>query len=182
MQTDNTVLQQRFFLLPLHTREQGAEPVYCLFTQNQVVEVLGQRMVYPVPFSPDYVQGFIERDGGLVPVIDVDALCGGAGKKVGLQARQLLVMRTGQTDTANGEFLKLALACTSTVLTFKLAERDSIQAVAPEEAPAALASHSSVRGFFRLRGYLVALLDFDTVALGTYGVQDAADEKNIAFV
>ena len=175
MQADNTVLQQRFFLLPLHTGEQDAEPVYCLFTQNQVVEVLGQRTVYPVPFSPDYVQGFIERDGGLVPVIDVDALAGGAGKKVGLQARQLLVMRTGQTDTANGEFLKLALVSTGTVLTFKLGERDVAQEVTREEAPSALAAHGLTRGFFRLRGYLVALLDFDAIAFGTYDMQTTAD-------
>ena len=60
MQIDSTALQQRFFLLPLSAGEQDGEPVYCLFTQNQVVEVLGQKTVYPVPFSPDHVQGFIQ--------------------------------------------------------------------------------------------------------------------------
>ena len=80
MQIDSTALQQRFFLLPLSAGEQDGEPVYCLFTQNQVVEVLGQKTVYPVPFSPDHVQGFIQWHEGLVPVVDVDVLCGLAEK------------------------------------------------------------------------------------------------------
>ena len=182
MQTDNALLQQRFFLLPLSTGKQGGEPVYCLFTQNQIVEVLGQKTVYPVPFSPNYVQGFIQREGSIIPVIDADVLCGGEKSKTGTQPRQLLVMRTGQADAADGEVLKLALACTGTVLSFKLTERDSAQPLAPEKIPAVLAASGLVQGFFRLRGYLVALLDFDTIALGTYGTQDAMGGKDAPFV
>lgn len=176
MQTDNTVLQQRFFLLPLQAGVQGGEPVYCLFSQNQVVEVLGQRTVYPVPFSPDHVQGYIQRYGSLIPVIDVDVVCGETRKKAGAPRRQLLILRTGQVDAATGDYLKLALACERTVLTFKVSERDRVQAVTEEQVPDALAGHSLLRGFFRLRDYRVALLDFDTIALGTYGTSDPAGE------
>ena len=181
MQIDSTALQQRFFLLPLSAGEQDGEPVYCLFTQNQVVEVLGQKTVYPVPFSPDHVQGFIQWHEGLVPVVDVDVLCGLADKKAGSQARQLQLLRTGQIETTTGEFLKLALVCTSTVLTFKLTERDAAQTVAVEQVPVALADQDLVRGFFRLRGYRVALLDFDTIAQGTHGLGKVDHAKDESF-
>lgn len=182
MQTENTALQQRFYLLPLTAGEQDGEPLYCLFTQNQVAEVLGPRTIHPVPFSPEYVRGFILRHDNLVPVIDVDALCGGTGKKDKAQSRQLLVMRTGQTDAASGDFLKLALLCPSAVLTFKLSERDAAQAVAAEDMPAQFTGQSLARGSFRLRGYRVVLLDFDSLAQGTHGSTEAGSGQDEPFV
>ena len=176
MRTETMALQQRFFLLPMVVGKRDGSTLYSLFTQNQVAEVLGQRTIHPVPFSPAHVKGFILRHDSLVPVVDVDVLCGGTQEKIGAQARQLLIMRTGQVEAASGDFLKLALACSGTVLTFKLTEREAAQAVTAEETPAIFAGQSLFSGFFRLRGYRVVLLDFDTIAQGTYGTSDPAGE------
>lgn len=166
MQIETTALQQRFFLLPLAIGTNEDEPWYCLFAQSQVVEVLGRRTIYPVPFSPNYLKGFIEWQDSVVPAIDVDLLCGGEQKNSRTPLRQLLLVRTGQMDAASGEPLKLALLCASTVLTFKLGGRDNEQIVTENEVPAVLACQDLSRGYFRLRDYHVMLLDLDGIAKG----------------
>ncbi|NLZ16956.1 MAG: chemotaxis protein CheW [Desulfobulbaceae bacterium] len=166
MQNKTTALQQRFFLLPLAIDTNGDEPWYCLFAQIQVVGVLGRRTIYPVPFSPGYLKGCIEWQDSVVPVIDVDLLCGGKEKNPRTPLRQLLLVRTGQIDAVSGEPLKLALKCTSTVSTFKPSVHDNGQIVAENEVPPALAAQDLSRGYFRLRNYRVMLLDLDGIVQG----------------
>ncbi len=181
MRTEASALQQRFFLLPLRSGKEEGESLHCLFTQNQVVEVLGQRPVSPVPFCERYLTGFILFRGHAVPVVDVNALLGGEKHQIG-QARQLLVMRTGQRDPESGEYLHLAFVSTGNVLTFKLTERDAAQVQDGGEVPADLEDQGLARGYFRLRGNRVVVLDFDQVALGQVHSADDAENKEKPFV
>lgn len=179
MQTDNTALHQRFFLLPMTVGAQDGDRLYSLFTQNQVVEVLGRRTVYPVPFSPAYLRGVIQRYDSVVPVIDVDLLCGGVARAGGLPPRQFLLVRTGQREAATGDFLKLAFACSEVVQTFKMGEQELGRAVVPDEAPPAFAGQGLTTGFFRLREHRVVLLDCNAIARGIRpGAHGAGSGRN----
>ncbi len=166
MRTETMALQQRFFLLPMAVGERDGSPLYSLFTQNQVIEVLGRRTVYPVPFSPPYLQGLIQRQGRVAPVIDADLLCGKAAQGARRPPRQFLLVRTGQQEPGSGDFLTLAFACHETVLTFKLGEQEAGRAVAADSPPPAFAARELVTGFFRLRGYRVVLFDCNAIVQG----------------
>ena len=181
MRNDNAALLRRFFLLPLTVGQQEGEAWNCLFTQNQVVEVVGQATrLYPVPFSPPYLLGCILRHDTLIPVVDVDLLCsGGAERKKNASIRQILVIRTGQIDAASGEFLRLAMACSGNVLTFKLTDRDVAGPFAPLQAPPSFDGQGLDLGFFQVREHRAVLMDFDAIVLGTFRfqAQDATQEK-----
>lgn len=168
--TGNEALRRRFFLLPLSVGREDGQDLNCLFTQNQVVEALGRTTrIYPAPFTPPYLLGSVLRHDALIPVIDLDALCGGAerGKRGRVEAHQMLVIRTGRQD-ANGEFLRLAVACSGTVITFKLTDRELARPVEPLAAPAGFAGQGLAGGFFRLRDHRVVVMDFDALVQGSF--------------
>lgn len=159
-------MRGRFFLLPLETGHQDGEDWSCLFTLTQVVEVVGRSTkVYPVPFSPACLPGYILRWDTVIPVVDVERLCGWV-KASNVRMRQMLVIRTGQSAAAGGEFARLAIACTGNVSTFTLGEREAGLPVESLEAPEGFDGHGLARGFFRLHGRRVVLMDFDALARG----------------
>ena len=185
MQNRSETLLQRLYILPFSEagRRDGKE-LACLFTQNQVAEVLdGKTPVYPVPFCPAWLKGCIQRAGVLVPVIDVDALCGPGGKKSAQSggetpapARQILVLRTGCPDETGGHFLSVALTCRGAIETFRLTERDVAGAVSADEPPeSGFDGHGLNRGFFRLRDHRVVLMSFDALAEGTFQAEKKED-------
>ena len=171
MLNPNATLLQRLYLLPLTgSARRGVEPLSCLFTQNQVAEVLNGRRtpVYPVPFCPDWLKGCIQRAGVLIPVIDVDALCAPKGTAANAPLRQLLVLRTGCPDASGEKFLDVALGCRSAVETFKLTERDVARSVSADEPPEGFDGRGLTQGFFRLRGHRVVLMNFNSLAEGVF--------------
>ena len=177
MRTETMALQQRFFLLPMVVGKRDGSPLYSLFTQNQVVEVLGRRTVYPVPFSPPYLRGIIQRQDRMAPVIDADLLCDRTIQGARRLPRQFLLVRTGQQEPDSGDFLTLAFACSETVLTFKLSEQEASRAVAADSPPPSFAAQELVTGFFRLRGYRVLLFDCNAIVRGVRPGADSADAR-----
>ena len=178
MQNQNAILLQRFYLLPLMERVgQWREPLCCLLTQNQVAEVLGRTPLYPIPFCPDYLKGCIQRNGALAPVIDPNVLCFADTRQEQTSIHQLLIVRTGLTDEANGGFLNLALASAGTVLTFALTEQELARDVVVDAPPTDFSARDLARGFFRLRGRRVVLLDFDPLTSGSFKLERRGERK-----
>jgi chemotaxis signal transduction protein len=158
----------RAYLLPLHF-DDGTPNATCLFNQNQVVEILGPRPVQRVPCSPAYLQGVIAYHDELLPVIDLDALCGRGLSHRPEQNRQLMVIRTGTLDPCTDTPLKAVIASSVRIQITKIAGQELADGFTPQEMPSTLRRSGLVRGFFQRHNQPVVLLDLNPVVLGVFG-------------
>ena len=156
----------RTFLLPL-TLDDSNNNVFCLFSQNQVVEILGRRPVQRIPMSPNYLKGVLPYQDQLLPVINLDALCSRKSTAGQEGYRQLVVIRTGVVDSATGEPLKAAITASARVRIAKLSAQALATAFVEQEAPASLKNSGVLRGFFQQQANFIALIDLNQVLLGT---------------
>lgn len=157
----------RTFLLPLTLADSNAS-VFCLFSQSQVVEILGRRPIQRIPFSPGYLQGVVSCQGALLPVVHLDELCNRSEKSGREPSKQLVVLRTGAADPATGEPLKIAVAASAGVRTVKLSAQMLTDGFVPGEPPPSLAASGILRGFFQQQATHVALVHLDQIVLGDY--------------
>ena len=158
-------LETRTFLLPL-TLDGGDEPVFCLLSQNQIVEILGKRRIRRIPFCPPYLKGIVPYQDGLLPVIDLNLVWGHESSSGDKAPKQLVVVRTGSTDPRTGERLKIAVAADTGVRMIKLPLQAFEDAFVAQEAPEALRACGILRGFFRRQEQGIALVDLDRLAQG----------------
>lgn len=165
----------RTFLLPL-TLADSEKSVFCLFSQNQVVEIVGRRPVQHIPFSPTYLKGVVSYQGALLPVVNLDELCNRPQKSGRAQYKQLVVLRTGAVDPATGEPLKIAVAASTGVRSVKLSAQMLADGFDPQEPPLSLAASGIMRGFFQQQATYVALVNLDQIVLGDY----ARDAQGVA--
>lgn len=155
----------RAFLLPMDDADR-ARSISFLFNQSQVVEILGERPIQKIPFSPRYVLGIISYQGQLLPVISLPHLCGHAPEAGGHRYKQLMVVRTGVSDPDSGEPLKVALATKTAIRTHKLSAQALANGFTQQQAPDWLLSMDGLRGFFQWRDEFVALVQLNHLALG----------------
>ena len=165
MATKPNLMQQRTFLLPLPVPG-VTSPVFCLFTQNQVVEILGRSPVSPIPFSPSWLAGVLPLRDELLPVIALDHLCGTRQAVGGTASGQLVVVRTGATDPQSGRPLKAVIAGSGKVQLVRFSNTVLADAFVASEAPALLRHTGLVRGYFQWRNSGVALLDVASLVQG----------------
>ncbi len=158
-------MQQRTFLLPLSVPD-ATSPVFCLLTQNQVVEILGGLPVSRIPLSPSWLAGVLPSRDELLPVIALDSLCGATQGRLGAVYRQLVVIRTGADDPQSGEPLKAVIASSGKVQMMRFSSKLLASAFAAVEAPASLQHTGLVRGFFQWRNSGFALLDLGSLVQG----------------
>lgn len=156
----------RAFLLPLKVNS-GLENVVCLFSQSQVVEIIGPRPVQQIPGSPAFLKGVLLYQDSLLPVIDLDDLCNRQRMNGRRQYRQLMVVRTGAVDPVTGEPLKAVVASAVRVQIAKISGQELTETLVDQEAPVSLRDLGLVRGFFRRHEETVALLDLGPVVQGT---------------
>lgn len=157
----------RIYLLPL-TLADSEKNVFCLFSQNQVVEIIGRRPVQHIPFSPAYLKGVVSYQGALLPVVNLDELCNRSQKSGQAQSKQLVVLRTGAVAPATGEPLKIVVAASTGVRTVKLSAQVLADGFDPQEPPLSLAASGIMRGFFQQQATYVALVNLDQIVLGDY--------------
>ena len=166
MQSEQQRIGLRSFLLPLSINESPGS-FACLFTQNQVVEILEPRFVPQIPGSPGYLVGVLLYHGILLPVIDLDALCNRRRSARRKSYRQLVVIRTGMVDP-EGTPLKAVVAVMDRVRIAKISGKDLAEAIGQQEAPPLLRKSGLLRGCFRHDDDTVVLLDLGPVARGKY--------------
>jgi len=157
----------RSFLLPLSINDSPGNFV-CLFTQNQVVEILEPRFVAQIPGSPGYLTGVLLYHGSLLPVIDLDELCNRHRSAPRKRYRQLVVVRTGMVDPGTGTPLKAVMAVMDRVRIARISGKDLTEAIGQQEAPPLLRKSGLVRDCFRHEDDTVVLLDLGPVARGKY--------------
>ena len=155
----------RSFLLPLSINDSPGNFV-CLFTQNQVVEILDPRFVAQIPGSPGYLTGVLLYHGSLLPVIDLDELCNRHRSAPRKRYRQLVVVRTGMVDPGTGTPLKAVVAVKDRVRMAKISAKELAETFEQQEAPPALSKSGLVRGCFKHEDDAIALLDLGPVVRG----------------
>lgn len=160
--------ERRIFLLPL-TLSDCPDTVFCLFSQNQVVEILGERPIQQIPFSPRYLKGVILYFDRLTPVICLDTLCNRktAGDSNGY--RQLVVIRTGVVDPDTGEPLKAVVLAKTRVIMEKKVNETYTTSFVEREAPSSLRSTGVLRGYYQRQEQSLALIDLSPLLLGAPG-------------
>lgn len=156
----------RTYLLPLVLDDAGGN-VFCLLSQNQVVEILGQRPIQRIPFSPPFLKGMVNYFDQLLPVINLDELCNRKVVSGNDGYRQLIVVRTGAIDPASGKPLKAVLTSRTRVHMAKFSGQVLDTSFIEQEAPASLKTSGILRGFFQRQANYVALIDLQQVVLGT---------------
>ena len=157
----------RAYLLPLHL-DDGPPVATCLFNQSQVVEILGPKSVQPIPFSPGYIKGVIAYHDELLPVIDLDALCGRSQCDPPKQDRQLMIIRTGTLNPDTHVPLKAAIASSVRIQIAKFTQQELVDGFNPQEAPSILSRSGLIRGFFQRHNQSIVLLDLNPVVLGVF--------------
>jgi len=157
----------RTFFLPL-TINGSTGNVVCLFSQSQVVEILGARPVQQIPGSPVYLKGMLLYHDSLLPVINLDDLCNRGGNGRSDRYRQLMVIRTGAVDPVTGEPLKAVVTAGVRVRIAKITGQELATAFVAQEPPPSLRNSGLLRGFFQRQGDSVAVLDLGPVVQGTF--------------
>ena len=168
MTTERQQAEIRTFLLPLKLDDSN-DPVFCLFSQNQVVEIIGRRSVQPIPFSPVFLKGVVNYNNRLLPVINLDELCSRKKTPRPEEYQQLMVLRTGAVDAATGEPLKAVVTASTRVRIVKLSGQMMAAAFVEQEAPPSLKASGVLRGFYQQQDNQIALLDLSRVVSGTSG-------------
>jgi chemotaxis signal transduction protein len=151
----------RVFLLPT-TVQQVRGPIFFLFSQNQIVEILGQKPICQLPFTSAHASGVVEYFGQLLPVISLDTLLGGRAKPGPF--KQLIVVRTGVIDPVTGANLKVALTSRTRLRMARLDSRVLQSAFTQAAPPKTLAGKSLLRGYFERGSNRVALLNLSALA------------------
>ncbi|MDD2463497.1 MAG: chemotaxis protein CheW [Desulfobulbus sp.] len=155
----------RVFLMPMEGLE-CAQNISFLFSQTQVVEILGNRPIQKIPFSPRHLLGIIAYQGRLLPVISLPDLCGRASEVGRIRYKQLMVVRTGVSDPDSGEPLKVALATNAAIRILKLSSQALVNSFIQKQAPDWLTASIGLRGFFQWQDECVALMQLNNVSLG----------------
>ena len=168
----------RAFLLSLAV-DDVAGKVFCLFSQSQVVEILGLRPIQRIPFSPAYLEGVINYFDQLLPVINLDKLCNRTANHKDEGHRQLMVIRTGSVDPTSGEPLKVVIAARTKVRLAKLSAQLLTAPCTGREAPLSLKNTGILRGYFPQDSGGIALIDLSRVALGTLSEVVVAEGKQV---
>jgi|GEM_PF-1248057 Chemotaxis signal transduction protein len=157
----------RSFLLPLAVSD-CPENFVCLFSQNQVVEILDARFVQYIPGSPGYLKGVVLYYDSLLPVIDLDELCNRRHAARARRYRQLVVVRTGAVDPETGVALKAAVAADVRVRIVKISGKELAEAFEQREVPPALGASGLVRGCFRYEDNAIVLINLGPIVVGAY--------------
>lgn len=161
-------LQQRTdlktFLLPIRRKGETTD-LYCLLSQNQVVEVLPDQPLYRIPFSPEHVQGLLVSAATALPVIDLDILCGSQAESAD-HYRQLIVVRTAEQDQETGEFLKIVVAMRTRALLERFSSAELTALPAEQEMGLDLPMSGLVHGYFKMQDKFLVVLDFNRIAAG----------------
>jgi purine-binding chemotaxis protein CheW len=157
----------RGYLLPLSIVG-CSEDFVCLFTQNQIVEIIEPRFVPEIPGSPGYLKGVLLYRDSLLPVIDLDELCNRGRSLWRKDYRQLVVVRTGAADPETGAPLKAVVATEERMRIAKISGGELAETFEQREIPSALSKTGLLRGCFKHENESVALLDLGPVARGVY--------------
>jgi purine-binding chemotaxis protein CheW len=166
MKSEQLQVGNRSFLLPLSVDH--SENFVCLFTQNQVVEILAPRFVQQIPGSPGYLKGVLLYRDNLLPVVDLDELYNRQQSERSTHYRQLVVVRTGVVDPKTGMPLKAAVAAKDRVQIARISGKELVETFKQREIPPVLSESGLVRGCFRREDDSVALLDLGPVVRGAY--------------
>ena len=83
----------QILVAPARTPAVSAGPVFFMFVLPQIVDILRETAVHPIPFSPPHLPGIARWQGRVVPVLDLENCLNLAPEKRA-ETTRLVVVRT----------------------------------------------------------------------------------------
>ncbi|PIE56848.1 MAG: hypothetical protein CSA34_02490 [Desulfobulbus propionicus] len=155
-----TADNSRVFVLVTSQQNQG-QPIYVLFTYNQVVEVRQPQGICHLPHATPIIPAIFHYRGQVLPVFDVDAAVGGSGE---ISApRQLIILRTEIREEMTGENMKIAAITSSALHHLRL--NTSPDECKPQSPPRELATSGLLQGYFSVAKGAMYVMLFDLEAI-----------------
>lgn len=97
MEIGNSKSDPRVIIFPAMTLEEVSDrQVYFLFSVSQVEDIIKEVSVYPVPFSPLYIEGITEWREHIMPVMSMEECLGMETMSIGglrLLSTRLIIVR-----------------------------------------------------------------------------------------
>lgn len=91
--------EQRVLIFSAQTPRVSNRQIYFLFSQHQMEDILMDTAVWPVPFSPSYIEGVAEWRNQVLPVISLEA-CLGMESLNSPKIQRLMVVRALRNEAA----------------------------------------------------------------------------------
>lgn len=95
----------------------GRQKVYFFFSIQQIGDIIREVNLYPVPFTPSYLEGVAEWQNEVIPVLSIEKVLGFRGLK-NTTSNRFLMVRTGNGQQgllrvgAGLRILALPIPCT----------------------------------------------------------------------
>lgn len=164
MSTQSPVSGSRIFMLPTTITDENL-PVHCVFSFNQVVEVLGPEGLCHLPHAPKAMPAVVHYYGRLLPVLYLETALGSQS----VTPKQLIILRTGLREGGSGDNIKVAVATSSVLRLTRFDNATDDSQFQLRQAPQGLQDCGFLEGYFTIEQgtSCAALLDLDGLARGT---------------
>ncbi len=154
----------KIFLLPAENTV-GLQ-LFFLFSQNQVVEILQDVKLRPIPFSFPFVKGITGYNDKLIPVLSPEEMLGLKVDDNDHDYKQYVVIRSSQVNPATGENLQVVLATKSKLQLPQGEDENITRFFKPCSIPECIAAPGMIRAVFDNNGTQVVVLNIDSILLG----------------
>lgn len=150
------------FLLPIQSLQNESQ-VFLLFSKSQIVEVLREVSVQPVPFCEDYIEGATSYNYKLLPVVSPEKVLGMAGSDL---ARQYIVVRSSVVDPRSGANLQLIFTVSGKLIQPKAETEQSLSGMYGVALPDILSEAKGVKAVFQEDDNYYVVVDLNRLVLG----------------
>lgn len=153
------------FLLPVEL--QGNEhKVFLLFSKSQIVEVLRDVSINPVPFCADYIAGVTCHFHRLLPVISPEKVLGLGGDNLAGKKGHYIVVRSSAVDPQSGDNLQVVFATTGKLEQPKAETEQRISGMRSITRPEFLSDSAMIRATFQQDDTYYVVVDLNKLVLG----------------
>lgn len=153
------------FILPTKCRDTQAK-VFLLFSKSQIVEVLREVTIHPVPFCADYISGGAPYNQRLLPVVFPEKVLGFAVDDLSTDYRQYIVVRSGAIDPQLGTNLQVILAARGKLVQPKAETEQHIGRMRSVGLPEVIPDPTMVRAVFQQGDSYFVVVDLSKLVLG----------------
>lgn len=164
MQT-TTQAALKTFLLPVESLHSESK-VFLLFSKSQIVEVLREVSIQPVPFCADYIEGAASYSYRLLPVVSPEKVLGLEGTDLERSTRQYIVVRSSVVDPRSGANLQVIFSVGGKLVQPKAEIEQGLSGMCGVAQPDFLSDSTGVRAFFQQDETYYVVVDLNKLVLG----------------
>lgn len=153
------------FLLPVEFPH-SEEKVFLLFSKSQIVEVLREVTINPVPFCADYIEGGTSYFYRLLPVVTPEKVLGLDGDHVKGGKGHFIVVRSSAVDPQSGENLQVVFSASGKLEQPTADTEQRISGMRSIAQPEFLDDSAMTRAVFKKDEAYYIVVDLNRLVLG----------------